>query len=293
MPYTAELAYYAAQGPLTDPGPYAPLYDALPRSLDGLCGVVSGLIVHDLWVGMGQLHIPGERKAEAEIRPAAGKLARILALDPSPLTEPRAFEKRLYGNCRDQALLLCSFLRHQGVPARVRKGFTPGPSAKKLDHAVCQVWDDDEARWRLVDVQMDHLVRERRRLPEDAQAYLLHLTPQDTPPETFITGGQAWLRCRAGEEDPADYGITGDDWGWFMVRHNLLRDLLALNKLELIPWDEIPGTWVTKDRSAPAPDQVDFLDRAAQAAAGPEVNYPAVRRLYDQTPQIFIPPERI
>ncbi len=288
-------SFYAQHGPFTDPGPYARLYQQLPDDLDALCGIVNGLLVHDLWNNIGILHVPEARRNEANIRSMAAKLMRIQEMDaactggPRPLEEPRPFEQRLVGNCRDEALMLCSFLRHAGIPARVRKGFQANAGPKKLDHAVCQVWSNQEQRWRSVDVQMDNMRRERGRLSLEAQQYLLALTPQDTPPEAFLTGGQAWLRCRAGEDDPLTYGIDGDLWGWFMIRHNLLRDLLALNKLELLPWDMLPGGLLNHDRGEIPPDQMAFLDHAAELTLAADEAFDKVRRLYDETPALHVP----
>jgi len=53
------------------------------------------------------------------------------------------------------------------------------------------------------------------------------------PSESVLPGGPAWLKCRAGEDGPLTYGI-GNQWGWFTMRPNLLLDLLALNKVELL-----------------------------------------------------------
>jgi hypothetical protein len=58
-----------------------------------------------------------------QLRPVAQKLARIVDLDPRPLTEARPPGKRLVGNCRDFSVMLTAILRRQGVPARARCGF--------------------------------------------------------------------------------------------------------------------------------------------------------------------------
>lgn len=287
--------FYAQHGPFTDPGPYVYLYADLPCDLDALCGIVHGLLVHDIWNNIRILHLPEARRKEANIRTMAAKLKRIQEMDtesaggPRPLMEPRPFEQRLVGNCRDEALMLCSFLCHAGIPARVRKGFQANMGPKKLDHAVCQVWSNAEERWQTVDVQMDNMRRERERLSPEAKQYLLALTPQDTPPEAFLTGGQAWLRCRAGEDDPLTYGIEGDLWGWFMIRHNLLRDLLALNKRELLPWDMLPGSLLNHDRGEISFDQLAFLDHVAEVTVASDEAFDEVRRLYQETPSLHVP----
>lgn len=282
-------SFYSHHGPFTTPGPYAYLYTNLPGDIDTLCNVVNGLIVHDLWVAMGQLEISEERKKEAKIRSVQVKLRRIIEMDSRPLSKKRPFKERLFGNCRDQALLLCSFLRHCGIPARVRKGFMTNAAPQNLDHALCQVWSDSDNRWLTVDVQMDSMVRECERLPSEARQYLTTMTPQDTPPENFLTGGQAWLKCRSGESAPMSFGIYGDFWGLWMVRHNLLRDLLALNKYELIPWDDIPNSLLNKDRSEPTPEQLAFLDHVAEVTVNADTEFEEIQRLYKENPSLHVP----
>jgi hypothetical protein len=282
-------AYYVQHGPFTDPGPYGYLYADLPSDLDALCGMVNGLLVHGIWRGMGQLQIPKEREKEAEIRTMQAKLRRIMDMDPRPLAEARPFQERLFGNCRDEALMLCSFLRHVGIPARVRKGFQSNVGPKKLDHAICQSWSEAQGRWLTVDVQMDNMARETDRLPPPAREYLAAITPQDTPPEGYMTGGQAWLKCRSGGDDPMTYGIGEDQYGWWMIQHSLLRDLLALNKLELICWDCIPDSLLNKERADRSAEHLAFLDRVAQATIDVDAALDEVRRLYDGTPSLHVP----
>ena len=116
------LTFYARHGPFTDPGPFASYYENLPHDIDALCSMINGLIVHDIWKNIGQLQLPDERKGEINIRSMQSRLKALLACDARPLNEARPFALRQLGCCRDEALVLCSFLRHLGIPARVRKG---------------------------------------------------------------------------------------------------------------------------------------------------------------------------
>jgi hypothetical protein len=234
------LSFYADQGPFSDPGAYAELFSDLPCDMDALCGIVNGLIVHNIWANIGQLQLPDERKNEIHIRSTQDRLANLIERDARPLVEARDFSERQLGCCRDEALLLCSFLRYFGIPARVRKGFILNFGPDASDHAVCQVWSPNNHRWMTVDVQVDNMIRESRRLPPGTDQFLSSREPHDTSPAHFLTGGQAWLKCRAGEADPNSFSIEGDLRGWWFIRHNLLRDLLALNKYELLCWDNIP-----------------------------------------------------
>jgi hypothetical protein len=225
---TSPLEYYACPGLMTDPGEHADLFDGLPTEIPALCGVVQGLLLHVFWAERYGVALSEERQREVEIRRVSHMLARIREMDDRPLTVGRSLEKKLVGNCRDFSVLLCAILRHRAVPARARCGFgayfTPGMYE---DHWVCEYWNADEDRWVLVDAQLDALQREVLEIPFD---------PCDVPRDQFLVGGKAWRMCRAGEADPEKFGIFDMHGLWF-IRGDLVRDLLALNKIEILPWD--------------------------------------------------------
>lgn len=228
---TGPLDFYATPGPMTDPLDLAGLFEGVPGTVPGLVAVVQGLLVHIYWAERYGLVLPDERKGEVQIRDVAAKLGRICQLDDRPLEEPRPLDRRLVGNCRDFSVLLCSFLRHRGVPARARCGFgtyfLPG---RYEDHWVVEYWDADTGRWVMVDAQLDAFQRDALEIAFD---------PLDMPPGRFVSGGQAWQMCRSGAADTDLFGIFDMHGLWF-VRGNLVRDFLALNRIEILPWD---GGW--------------------------------------------------
>lgn len=149
-----------------------------------------------------------------------------------PLSLKRKPRKRCFGSCRDFAILLCSILRFRSIPARVRCGFgaylDPG---RYWDHWVCEYWNKRRKEWILVDPEIGE---------EEKQGYgISHaLDITDLSRDQFIVAGQAWKMCRLGKENPNLFGVhsIGIYGAWF-VRANVLRDLAALNKIELLPWD--------------------------------------------------------
>jgi transglutaminase-like putative cysteine protease len=114
------LDRYLSPGPLTDPRHFAPLLANLPPALPELCQVVQGLMIHVFWAERYGTSVDDVRAEALQHRSAAWKLGRILELDARDLITPRPVDRRLVGNCRDFTLLLVTFLRHQGVPARAR-----------------------------------------------------------------------------------------------------------------------------------------------------------------------------
>jgi hypothetical protein len=81
------------------------------------------LIAQPGWAQVYGWTIDKAREEDLQLRLVALMLGRILELDDRPLAATRSPDSRLVGNCRDHTILLCSMLRHQGVPARARCGF--------------------------------------------------------------------------------------------------------------------------------------------------------------------------
>ncbi len=267
--------YYAGPGVMTDPRQYNTLFDNLPGEVPELVKVAQGLLIHIFWAERYGLTLSEARKEEVQLRRVDRQLARLLELDDRPLTEVRPLAQKLVGNCRDFSVMLCAMLRHQGVPARARCGFGAYflPDHYE-DHWVCEYWNADEARWILVDAQLDAFQQKELNIQFD---------PLDVPRDQFIVGGQAWQMCRSGGADPEKFGIF--EWhGLRFVRGNVIRDFLSFNKVEILPWD---GGWgYLQDETDLNADLMDHL--AALTLAGDET-FAEIRTLYEQDPR-FHPP---
>ena len=244
---------YAQHSAVTEPREHAALLRDLPRDLPSLCGVVQGLLIHPWEAHRYGARLVSSRRLEERVRSVAAILGLMAALDPRPLTEPRVPAKRLIGNCRQFALLLCAALREQGTPARVRAGFAayfaPG---QYIDHWVCEMWDTAGGEWRLVDSQLDAVQR---------RAYKVAFDPCDTPRDQFLTADEAWTRCRTWQTDPRRFGLR-DTRGLWYVRRTLILDLACLHKQELRPDDTWPGL-IAKPDAYVTRDEYALLDRLA------------------------------
>jgi hypothetical protein len=277
QPNEAPQSYYALPGTMTDPRGYASLFDGLPASVPELVEVVQGLLLHIFWAERYGLALPEERQQEVQIRPVDRKLARILELDDRPLAEARPLEKKLVGNCRDFSVVLCAMLRHQGVPARARCGFgTYFLPDHYEDHWVVEYWDAVRGHWVMVDAQLDAFQR---------QALGIEFDPLDMPPGQFVTGGQAWQMCRAGKADPDKFGILDMHGLWF-VRGDLIRDLLSLNKIEILPWDGGWGYLVIEEQM-----DTDLMDRFAALTLAGDRAFEEIRATYASEPRLHVPAE--
>jgi hypothetical protein len=265
MTHSASLLnYYATPGRMSDPGAHQDLLTGLPRDIPSLCRVVQNNLLHVFWAERYGRSLSEDEKRTVGVRRVEEKLGLIRQAMDCPLVEPRPLELRQVGNCRDYTLLMTSLLRWQGTPARARCGFgayfTPNHYE---DHWVCEYWNAEQGRWVLVDAQLDALQRE---------ALDIEFDPLDVPREQFIVGGQAWQMCRQGQADPVQFGIFEMN-GWWFIWGDLARDFLALNKIEILPWDyEIPVfRHPLEDPFPDDPEEVAFYDHiAALTLAGDE-----------------------
>jgi hypothetical protein len=277
-PTSEALGYFAAPGPLTDLSAHTARVRALPEGPSDLCRVVQGLVIHPFLAHLYGLDPARLRREDLEIRGASEMLDRILALDPRPLGESRPAERRFVGNCRHFTLLLCAFLRARGAPARARCGFGAYFAPSRFeDHWVCEVWDAPRASWRLVDAQLDPVQHDALHIPFD---------PLDVPRTQFVVAGDAWQRCRSGRADPEQFGILDLRGLWF-VRGNLVRDLAAHAKRELLPWD---GWGLMATRQEGDATEMALLDRVAERMQAGDDRHRELLHLQGTEPGLRVPP---
>lgn len=234
------IEWYTPHSPLTDPGPWSAEIDGLPRDVAALTTVVQGLVVQPA-AGDSVPWTDDER-----LRFVADMLGYLRERDDRPFAEARDPAGRVRGNCRQSATLLVALLRQRGIPARKRTGFAryiaPG---RAIIHEVAEAWDAGAGRWVLADADVPQSVQ---------RAY--------SGTDAFVTGGDAWLRCRAGRAEPDEFQFRGGE-GLRLVRQALVQDLDGLNRLELLTRDLWGGAIDEKPVDDLTADELDWLDRAA------------------------------
>lgn len=270
------LAYFAVARGVTDPGRHRQAIEALPADVAELVPVVQGLMVHIFWAEPLHLELSEERKREVDLRTVERILDRVLDLDDRPLDQARPLDRKVVGNCRDHTVLMAAILRAHGIPARARCGFGRYFVPNHFeDHWVCEYWDADAGRWRLVDAQLDAFQR---------AALNIDFDPLDVPRDRFLSGGEAWQRCRDGRADPMTFGIEKMRGLWF-VRGDLVRDFLAMNKVDILPWDHGWGHLGEEN-----PDAYPLMDRMARMCAEADASFDEIRALFAADPGFAPPP---
>jgi hypothetical protein len=178
--------------------------------------------------------------------------------------------------------MLSAILREQGVPARSRCGFgayfTPG---KFEDHWVCEYWNAAQARWILVDAQLDAVQR---------KAFNIDFNPLDVPRDRFIIAGDAWQMCRAGRAEADRFGLSHvpNLHGLWFIAGNVVRDFASLNQTESLPWD-VWGLMEMRD-DALTDDKKALLDRVAALTLAGDEAFPEIRKLYESDDRLRMPP---
>ena len=267
---------YAVPGPLTSLDEVEPVaFAGLPDDAVGICRPVPNLVLQPADATAAGLS--EERFAENQVRRADQLVATLLALEPAPLVNGRARERRVVGTCRHFAVLACALLRHRGIPARVRCGFaTYFQPGQGLDHWITEYWHVPDGRWVRID-------------PEALGLKVLE-RPEDLAVGEFLTGGEAWAGYRDGRLDAAVFGVHGtENWGPAEIRGNAIRDLAALNKVEMLPWDEW-GRMAASYRGETGSGYDALIDVVAEVTAGEDLS--AVAALYAEA-DLAVPPELV
>ena len=274
--------YYTASAPMAAAGARAAELRALPNDLAKLCEVIQGVLVHrDMAPFLYDLKLSEQQRDDANIRPLELMLKRIHELDDRPLTVARDAAHRMPTVCRHFTLMLTAILREHGIPARSRCGFGAYFNAGKFeDHWVCEYWNAKQARWILVDAQMDPIQR---------KAFNLKFDPLEVPRDAFIIAGDAWQQCRAGRADASRFGLSHINMaGLWFIAGNVVRDFAALNRMEGLPWDvwgmmEIGDDALTDERKS-------LLDKVAALTMAGDEALPEIRKLYESEERLRMPP---
>lgn len=270
------LEFYATPAPMTAL-PFDTLANYLgdlPHDSAGAADTVRGVLVHRDWAPLLGLKFDDTRVEDQQRLPMSEVVKRIVELHDAPLTVERKFRDRMVGVCRHFATLHVALLRNAGIPARARVGFARYFDDGWGDHWITEWWDG--RRWVKTDPQVGTVA---------AQLLQLTFDPADQPDGEFLTGAEAWLRCRAGEEDPNRFGIF-DLRGLFFITTSITQDLAAMNKIELLPWDGWGVTAAYGPGWQPTDAQLAHLDALAELVV--EDDFDQLRKRFAE-PDVAVP----
>lgn len=276
-----QLKFYSSYGPLTTLERYEQEIDELPSDVGTLVKIVTELGIYDVVAkDFYNVELNDEREDEIHIRRAEDMFKRIFLLSDSSLNEKRNLDQRIACRCHAFTKLIVSILRSKGIPARSRCGFATYLTPNRYeDHWVCEYWNKDRQQWIIVDAQIDKVWNERL---GNSINFL------DINKEQFISAGDAWQMCRKGIEHPEKFGISfyeGLKGLWF-IAGNLIRDIAALNKYEMLPWDiwgAIPWSNIKF-----SDDQLNFFDKLAILSSTPNESFSELKDIYNEDTRVRV-----
>jgi len=265
------LDFYRQYSSYTDPGEYEYLYKNLPESLPELCSLIRSQYINYGWeLDDYRELIPKERWNESGKYPTVkSALEGLLSHDSRGLVKDRKPEDRLMLICRDNALLMVSMLKYRGIPARVRYGFAPYLiPGFHANHVICEVWNEKENRWMLVDPSADKI---------------------DFAREEFDFSYDVWLKMQKKEIDPQLYGMPGMNEynGSPLMTSVICYDLASIlgNEYPIGQYSPILD-YVFQNKQFTA-EQVEILNRISELIKSLDANnISELQKIYNSTPEI-------
>jgi len=268
---TSLLDFYRQYSQYSDPGEYAYLYENLPDSLAELCNLIRTQFIHPYAeLPKYREQIPKERWNESFMYPSVKSILEgLLTYDTSGIVINRKPEARLVLGCNQNAILLASILKYRGIPARVRFGHATYIMPEfHLSHTICEVWNEDDKRWMLVDPSMDLI---------------------DFSPEKFDFSNDLWLKMQNGEIDPNLFGIPRRYTGLVSIVGKVCTDLASVLGTEYPINQYAPILGDILQNNQLSPKQIETLNKICELMKSLDAeNLMKLQEIYTNTPQIQI-----
>jgi sulfatase modifying factor 1 len=266
------LNFYRQYSSFTDPGEYAYLYKNLPDSLPELCLLIKSQFIHPYSeLPEYRDQIPKERWNELLRYPTVKSILKgLLSYDSRGLVKDRKPKDRLVLACRENAILLASILKYRGTPARVRGGYATYLIPDfHTNHAICEVWNEHDKRWMLVDPSTDMI---------------------DFSRDKFDFGNDAWLKMQKKEIDPSLFGMPGQYPGALSIIAISCTDLAFILGTEYTIYQYAPILdYAFKNNNQLSAEQIEILNKICELMKSLDAdNLSKLQDIYNHTPEIQI-----
>ncbi|NQU88156.1 MAG: SUMF1/EgtB/PvdO family nonheme iron enzyme [Mariniphaga sp.] len=266
------LNFYRQYSSFTDPGKYAYLYENLPDSLPELCSLIKSQFIHPYAeLPRYRDQIPEGRQDESSMYPTVKSILEgLLSYDTSGLVNNRKPENRLILGCRHNAILLASILKYHGIPARVRAGHATYIIPDfHTSHTICEVWNEKNKRWMLVDPSMGKV---------------------DFSRDKFDSSYDAWLKLQKNEIDPNLFGMPGQYPGVISIVGKVCTDLASILGTEYPIYQYSPILdYAFENDMQLTLEHIETLNRISELMKSLDAdNLSKLQEIYNNTPQIQI-----
>ncbi|MCJ7481803.1 MAG: SUMF1/EgtB/PvdO family nonheme iron enzyme [Thermodesulfovibrionales bacterium] len=266
------LDFYRQYSSFTDPGEYKYLYKNLPDSLPELCSLIRSQFIHP-YAELPKYfeQIPKERWDESLKYPTVKSVLQgLLSYDSRGLVTDRKPKHRLVLGCRDYAIFLASILKYRGIPARVRCGHATYLIPEfHASHTICEVWNENDKRWMLVDPSTGMI---------------------DFSREKFDFSNDAWLKMQKKEIDPNLYGFPGKYSGLVSIVGKISPDLASILGTEYTIYQYAPVLdYAFQNNNQLTPEHIETLNRISELMKTINAdNISKLQEIYNNNPQIQI-----
>ena len=281
MPVTDEVReFYASQSDFTDPGKHQKVLREWPDAIEDIVARVQEMLIYDAVARpFYEVDLSVERQADISLRHSEMILDSAM-LYGCRLTESNHPSSKVAARCNNFCLLTLAAFRAKEIPVRSRSGFgTYFAPGKFEDHWIVEIYDVKKEEWRILDPTFDPIWIEQLRIEHDVL---------DLPIGAFLSASVVWQRCRKGEINPLDVGIHHVGlYGLEIVAASLVRDIAALCKVELLPWDiwgaqPYPGTDL--DEAA-----LSYFDELAAILSDPIGNFGSIQHRFNSDKRLKPP----
>ena len=266
------LDFYKRYSSFTDPGEYAYLYKNLPDSLPELCSLIKSQFIHPFSeLPNSKKQIPKERWNELVKFPTVKSILKgLLKYDSRGIVKDRKPQDRLVLGCREYAILLESILKYRGIPARLRAGHATYIIPDfHTSHTICEVWNQNDRRWMLVDPTMGMV---------------------DFSREKFDFSNDAWLKMQKKEIDPKLFGMPGQYPGVISIIAKVCTDLAFLlgNEYPISQYAPVLDN-AFENNNQITPKNIETLNKVSEIMKSLEAeNLFKLQEIYNNSPQIQI-----
>ncbi|MCD4773308.1 MAG: transglutaminase domain-containing protein, partial [Bacteroidales bacterium] len=165
---------------------------------------------------------------------------------------------------------MASILKYRGIPARVRYGFAPYlMPGFHSSHVICEVWNENNKRWMLVDPSTDMI---------------------DFSREEFDFSNDVWLKMQKEKIDPQIYGRRGKYTGLLPITMMVCGDLASILGSENTTNSYPPILdYAIQNNNQLTSKHIETLNRISKfmKSMDPD-NITKLQEIYDDNPQIQI-----
>lgn len=261
------LDLYSKQTNRTDPASMDFMYNELPHSYDSLCDLIKSLLLHPFDAAEYGIDFEDVYK-DGSLQTVESILYELYGDKEKNLLAHRPAKERVVVACYHHAMMLTSMLRYQGIPVRMRAGYSRHFEKEhgiRFGHVICEMWDETEQRWIYIDPDRN----------------IVDLDKKD-----FDLASEAWFNLRNKKLKPEKY-VSSLSEGLRGVISLMALDASLVTGEEKMYWDlSVIGYEDISRFGHMSYGRLQLLDNLAKYLDNPESNFEELKTLYNNTEEL-------